>query len=156
MNKFDINDLISAKAYSSEDANFFDGFKVVDVLYQKSKDLLILKIENNVILPNHLYLDTLNYFKELGLNVKLYFKVKDDELSVKEIDKYLDLFKENCDGYKDYIVIKKDDGFLLSYVDEDAYLKDGNYLDDLRLFFYDIGYRKEINLNYKKIENKEA
>ena len=156
MNRFDINDLISAKAYSSEDANFFDGFKVVDVLYQKSKDLLILKIENNVILPNHLYLDTLNYFKELGLNVKLYFKVKDDELSVKEIDKYLDLFKENCDGYKDYIVIKKDDGFLLSYVDEDAYLKDGNYLDDLRLFFYDIGYRKEINLNYKKIENKEA
>ena len=156
MNKFDVSNLIEKYSYDDEKKAFFNGFKVVDTLYRKSTNLLIIKIENDLILPCDLYNDTLNYFNEMGFNTKLYFKVNDDELNFKEIGHYLDMYKKNNPGFKNCIVIKNDNGFSLSYVDEESYQKDEDYLDDLKLFFFDIGYRKEIDLKYKEIVEKEA
>ena len=151
--KFNIEDIFNTYNYEDDKKAFFNGFNIVDVLYQKAKDFVIIKIENDEMLPYCVYKDVISYFNEKGFkNCKLYFKVKNDDLSVKEISHYLNAYKEEFNTFKDGIIIKKNGGFVLSYVDEDSYNRDLDYLDELKLFFYDMGYRKNIELELKSLE----
>lgn len=151
---FDINKLFEYKKYSENDIKIFDGFNVKDVLAKKQDNLVILKIENDNIIPFNYLNDLKEYLTTLGLtNVKLYFKVKNQDISIKDFKTYLEHYsKEHNNHFNEDVVIKEDDHFVLSYVNMKSLENDLEYLDDLKLYFYDIGYRKDIILNRKEVE----
>ncbi len=161
--KFNIEEYISLKNYDKEKSAFFLDFSIDDVLYKKSSDLIILKISNSCILPYCLYEDLNNYFKGLGLNnLRLYIKANNNEMSLKDFQHYLRSFSDDHDNlFNNAVAIKENNGFILSYCDNDFLNNDEAYLDDLKLFFYDIGNRADITLRFKeaeeiKVEVKEA
>ena len=155
MNKFDLDTIFTLNNYDDDKKSLFNSFNVVDVLYKKNADSLIIKIENEKILPIDVIVDLKNYFDSIGFkNTRLYFKVNDDELSVKEINSYIAYFKDNFNSFKDAVVLKNDNGFVLSYLDENSYEKDKEAIDDLKLFFYDLGYHKEINMEIKELKEE--
>ena len=157
MNNFSLDSLFEKHVYDDSQKAFFDGFKVVDALYRKSSDLLILKIENKQILPFNLYLDVLNYFKELGFeNTKLYFKVEDDDLSGKELNHYLAYFNETLPFFNEAIVLNNENGFVLSFIDEEKYEKAISQIDELKLAFFDIGYKRNIKIEFKEIKEEKV
>ena len=63
---FNIKDIIAKYGYNEERSAALEHFKVVDVLFRKSNGLLIIKAENDKVLPYGIYTDVLNYFKDLG------------------------------------------------------------------------------------------
>jgi len=151
---FDIKDLFISKKYTEDDIKVFEGFTVKDVLAKKQDNLVILKIENNNIIPFNYLVDLKEFLVKLGLsNVKLYFKTKNQELSIKDFKTYLEEYSKNHNNhFNDVVVLKDDDHYVLSYVNSDALDADLEYLDDLKLYFYDIGYRKDIILNKKDVK----
>ncbi|MBR2577520.1 MAG: PHP domain-containing protein, partial [Erysipelotrichaceae bacterium] len=154
--KFNLEELFSRYEYNNTEKACFSGFKIVDALYKKSKDLVTIRIENDEILPCRLYNDVIDYFRSYGFsNLKIYFKVRNDDLSVKEIAHYVNEYKSIYNTFKDGIIVRNNDGFAISYVDEEAYQKDSEYLDDLKLYFYNLGYRKDITLKLNGIRNEE-
>lgn len=93
MKAFSIEDLFNKFNYDEDSKSYFEGFSISDSAYVKSNDQLVLKIHNNKVLPIKLYTDLLSYFKDLGFSsVKAFFKVDDDELSLKDIKHYIDYF----------------------------------------------------------------
>lgn len=157
MKTFSLDSLISKFNYDEETQKLFKGFDVYDAAYARKNDQLLLKIKNNKILPINLYTDLLSYFNDLGFsNVKAFFNVEDDDLSLKDIKHYIDYFKNLYGAFRDGVISKIDDGFLITYVDEEALEKDSEYLDELKLYFYNLGYRKNISTNLKTIEVKEV
>ncbi|MDO4501253.1 MAG: PolC-type DNA polymerase III [Erysipelotrichaceae bacterium] len=154
---FSLDDIFNTYEYTDDEKSVFSGFNIVDVLYKKSDELVIFKIENDFVLPYKQYEDLLKYFNEAGFdNVRLYFKVKDGDLTVKEIGHYLYAYKKLFNCFGDAVVTKDDEGMVLSYVSEDSYNRDNDYLEDLKLFFCNVGYRKEIKTILKDISNKEV
>ena len=155
MNKFNIDTFLSEKNYDEEICELFKSFNVVDSLYKRNKDSLILKIENEKILPLEIVRELAAYFKAFGFShVRLYFNVKDDELSHKEINTIVQGFKDSYHAFNNALVVRNDNGFTLSYIDDDAYEKDREFIDDLKLFFYDLGYRKPIEMELKHIDEE--
>ena len=155
MNKFNIDTFLSEKNYDEKTCELFKSFNVVDSLYKKNKDSLILKIENEKILPLEVVRELVAYFKAFGFShVRLYFNVKDDELSHKEINTIVQGFKDSYHAFNNALVVRNDNGFTLSYIDDDAYEKDREFIDDLKLFFYDLGYRKPIEMELKHIDEE--
>ena len=154
--RFNIEELFERYGYGDEEKALFSSFEVTDVCYQKSRELVKIKINNEKILPYDLYRDLCSFLKEHGFNnLKFYFKVTDDDLSVKEISHYLNGYSADNNAFSDGIIVKKNDGFTISYVDEEAYRKDLEMEDDLKLYFYDLGYRKDIKLVYNAPKNEE-
>ena len=152
--KFSIKDLIDIKQYDDGKANYFTNFNVVDVTYSKTKNSCIIKAENEYVLPYSLYSDLLEYFKNLGVkNIKLYIKANKQELPIREINLYLDEYRKLNNCFINCVPVISDDGFVLSYNDENAYKEDESCLDELKLYFYDLGYRKNISMKYKKNED---
>ena len=161
--RFDIKDIIEKYQYSESKAQYFEGFKIVDVLLKKEEQFIIIKAENEHVLPYGLYCDLKNYFTDLGIgNFKLYIKANKQELQLKDINLYLQEYRNQAKGFKECVPLHSPDGFVLSYTNEQDYLNDLENIDDLKLFFYDLGYRNDISLTYKKlseekvIEEKEA
>lgn len=155
MNKFNIDTFLSEKNYDEEICELFKSFKVVDSLYKRNKDSLILKIENEKILPLEVVRELAAYFKAFGFShVRLYFNVKDDELSHKEINTIVQGFKDSYHAFNNALVVRNDNGFTLSYIDERDFEKDREFIDDLKLFFYDLGYRKPIEMKLKQIDEE--
>ena len=154
--KFNIEDIFEYYKYSDEEKAYFSNFNVLEATYQKAKDTIIIKLENDNVLPFKNYKDLYDYFMALGVgDIKLYIKVKDDDLNLKELNHYFDEFKKRHGHFKDGLIVKTQGGFKVSYVDEDAYDTDSAFEDDLRLFFYDIGYRKNIDLELKGLKTEE-
>ena len=161
---FDIDQLIKKNEYSPERAAYLADFRIIDVLYRKKDALLLIKAENSQVLPYGIYHDIIVFFNELGFdNIKLYIKAQDQTLPLKEINQYLDEFRKLNNVFKACAPLISAEGFVLSYNDQNAYEKDQDYLADLKLFFYDLGYRQSIDLQYKDhthtqivIEEKEA
>ena len=160
---FNIQDIIEKNNYNQQKAAYLSNFKIVDVLYRKSSDFTIIKAENDTVLPFGIYNDIIAYFKELGINnLKLYLKANKQNLPIREINLYLDEYRHINNGFLSCAAVVDDDGFVLSYTDESEYENDLNRLDELKLFFYDLGYRKNISLKLKDeslealIEEKEA
>ena len=69
--------IIERNDYSDDKQRYLNNFTVVDALWKKSNELLIIKAENDEVLPYAIYADILDYFSALKLkNVKLYIKAK--------------------------------------------------------------------------------
>ncbi|MBQ1910105.1 MAG: PHP domain-containing protein, partial [Erysipelotrichaceae bacterium] len=150
---FNVKDIIKQYAYNEEKSSYLGSFRVVDVLYHKRNGLVIIKAENGCVLPHSIYLDVLEYFKAMGFDkTKLYIKATDQNLPIREINLYLEEYRKENNGFTGCVPIVSENGFDLSYTDEASYQSDLNELDELKLFFYDLGYRNEINLCYKKPE----
>lgn len=151
--KFNISDLIILKQYSDDKAKYFSNFSVVDVVYKKSEDICTIKAENDYVLPYGLYLDLIEYFKSLGINnLKLFIKAKNQILSLKDFSDYLDGYRNENNAFKDCVPVVSNDGYDLSYNNKESYKNDVQFLDELKLFFYNLGYRKDINMKYKASE----
>ncbi len=160
---FDIKNVIDKYNYSNEKVVYLNDFKIVDVLLKKATGFTIIKAENSVVLPYTIYQDLLSYFKGLGLdNIKLYIKANTQNLPIKEINLYLDEYRKNNSGFINCVPVADDNGFILLYTDNIEYINDEKELDELKLFFYDLGYRKDIKMSLKNekiedlIEEKEA
>lgn len=153
--KFDINEFIKENDYPESKSCYFNGFTITGVLLRKINGNLIIKAENECVLPFSLYSDLLEYFKKLGFeNTKLYIKASNQDLSIKDINLYLDDYRKSFSNFKNCVPVLSAQGFNLSYTDSNDYENDLNDIDELKLYFYDLGYRKEINLCLK--ENKEV
>ncbi len=160
---FDIRNFIHEFQYTDDKAAFLADFKIVDVLYRRSLDFAYLKAENDKVLPYGIYMDLISFFHKHGLNnLKLYIKAKDQDLPIKEINLYLENYAHDHETFRTCVPLIGDDGFVLSYADKSEYERDQDDLDELKLYFYDLGYRKQIGMVYKEIdrdpvnEEKEA
>ena len=153
--KFNIDDLFNKYNYDEEKRKVFSNFKIGDVVFQKAKDLVIIKLENDYILPYKQCEDLKEYFKEADFpNTKLIFKVKSQDFPIKEITHYLRSYADlHHNFFSSPVVIKNEKGFCLSYVDKEQKENDDCDLDNLILFFHDLGYRGEISTNFE--EEKE-
>ena len=101
--------------YSDEKKKYLNNFSIDGALFKKNEDLLIIRAENDEILPYSIYADILNYFSTMNVrNVKLYIKAKNQELPMKEINLYLDEYRKNNDGFKACVPLIDSDGFTLS------------------------------------------
>ncbi len=150
---FDVSKIIERFGYNADKAAYFNDFQITGVLYQKGKNFTIIRAENGCVLPYGLYKDVLAFFEEQGVeNLKLYLKAKDQELPIREINLYLEEYRRENNLFVSCVPVISDDGFVLSYTEQEAFEKDYSSIDDLKLFFYDLGYRKNIAM---KLKNKE-
>ncbi len=144
---FNIKDMIDHYGYNDEKAAYLNSFKIVDVLYRKSSELLIIKADNRSILPYSIYKDILNYFSDMGFrNARLYIRAEDQSLPISQINLYLDEFRKDVSGFSACVPTISEDGFVLTYNDQSEYERDLGKAEELMLFFYDLGYRKQIDL----------
>ncbi|MBO4358725.1 MAG: PHP domain-containing protein, partial [Erysipelotrichaceae bacterium] len=161
---FDISRFIEENNYTEEKAAYLDNFRVVDVLYRKSLDFAYIKAENDVVLPYGIYMDLLSYLKKNGLeNLKLYIKARSQDLPIKEINLYLESYYHDNHSFRSCVPVIGEDGFILSYTDRNEYEHDFHDLEDLKLYFYDLGYRRNIEMKLKEnvigniqVEEREA
>ncbi|MBQ1477152.1 MAG: PolC-type DNA polymerase III, partial [Erysipelotrichaceae bacterium] len=86
--------------------------------------------------------------------LRLYFKVKDQEFPIKEINNYLKDFSSSSSRFRLCVPVLEEGGFSLVYPDHDSLQADSEALDDIKLFFYDIGFRGAITT--KLHEEKEV
>ncbi len=160
---FNIRDIIERYGYNEEKAAVLNEFRIVDVLFHKSSQLLILKADNSNILPCNIYRDILDYFRQIGFcNVRLYVKAREQNLPLPQINQYLEEFRRDKSGFLSCVPVISEDGFILSYADKDEYERDMGKSEQLILFFYDLGYRGQIDLKLREeteapvVEEKEA
>ena len=152
--QFSIDKFIETKKYDEDKAKYFSNFSIVDVTYKKTNDLCIIKAENDSVLPYGLYIDLVEYFANFGIkNIKLYIKAKNQDLSIKDINLYLEEYRKLNNTFNDCVPLISDDGFVLSYNQEESFKNDLDSLDELKLYFYDLGYRKNIVMKVKKHED---
>ncbi|MBQ6559388.1 MAG: PolC-type DNA polymerase III [Erysipelotrichaceae bacterium] len=150
---FDIRYFIDEFRYTDDKAAFLADFRIVDVLYRRSLDFAYIKAENAKVLPYGIYMDLISYFHKHGLNnLKLYIKAKDQDLPIKEINLYLESYAHDHDTFRTCVPLLGEDGFILSYTDKEEYDRDQDDLDELKLYFYDLGYRRQISMQYKEID----
>jgi len=152
--QFDINKFIEDKKYDVDKAKVFESFSIVDVTYKKSSNTCIIKASNDYVLPYSIYCDLVEYFKSFGIeNIKLYIKANNQDLPIREINLYLDEYVKINNCFNNCVPTISDDGFVLTYSDDGDYDNDFNNLDELKLYFYDLGYRKSINMKVKKVDD---
>ena len=153
--KFDVKDLINKYNYDEGKAKYLQGFEISDVFYQKANDFTSIKASNEHMLPFSIYSDIKEYFKSFGINnLKLYIKANKQDLPLRDIDLYLADYRKDHFGFNNCVPILSNDGFNLSYTDNEEYQKDSINLDELKLYFYDLGYRNKIELVLKQIVQK--
>ena len=154
---FDIKNLFEKYEYNEEKINKFSNFKIVDGTYKRKEGLLILKIENDEILPHSLYKDLCNYLTNEGIdNFQLIFKCKKTCLPVNELSHYLNDYAQRTNHFNNCVVIKEDNTVYLSYTNEFDANEDRQHLDDLMLYFYDLGFRGNIDIKIKEYSEPEA
>lgn len=149
---FNIKHFFESKGYIAEQLSFFEHFEIKEVLYYRKKDLVMLKITNRNILPFVLYEDLLTYLqKEVCENITLIFEVEDQNIAVKDINLYLKAFSKLHNGaFLSSAAKLSDEGIILSCLDENYFVCDQENLDDLKIYFKDLGYTREIKLDLRK------
>ena len=154
--RFDIEEFFSKYNYDDEKKSYFSGFNIESVSLIQEKDLVVFKIKNDYIIPFKLYLDLKEYFASLDFpNNKLIFKVTNQDFSIMEVNHYLkDYAKYNKKHFDNCVVVKKENGLDLSYVDINEKERDDVDLDNLKLYLRDIGYRGELTTSLQ--EEKEV
>lgn len=150
--KFDISNFLEKKGYLAEQISFFDSFEIKEVFYYRRKNLIIFKIKNTKILPFSLYEDLLDYFKDLCKeDISLVFEVSDHEFPIKEVNSYLKYYAHQNNGaFLSFVAKNCDGGIIISSLDEGHYENDKDALEDLKIFFKDLGYDKDIKMDLKK------
>ena len=152
--KFNIEDVFEKYNYGEEKKKAFSNFSIGEVAFQKNKNLVLIKAENDFILPYEQYNDLLSYMESLGFpNTRFLIKAKDKHISVNELTHYLKGYSElHHNFFSGCIIQNKDDGIVLSYVDENDLNKDEIDLDNLRLYLFEIGFTLNVEL---KLEEKK-
>ena len=151
--EFDIKKFIDSKNYDESKAKYFSNFNVVDVTYRKTTNFCTIKAENDHMLPYSLYNDLIDYFDSFGIsNIKLYIKAKNQDLPLREVDLYLNEYRKLNSVFNECVPVLSEDGFNLAYTNADAFNNDAACIDDLKLYFYDLGYRKSINMIMKEFK----
>lgn len=150
--KFNIEDLFTKYNYTELEKECFSNFCIGQVAFQKNKNLVLIKATNDTILPFKQHQDLLNYMEEAGFpNVKFLFKVNNQNIAVNELTHYLKSYADIHNGFfSNCIIINKEDGIVLSYVDEYSLSKDEIDYDNLRLFLYELGYTKDVKLHLEE------
>ena len=147
---FNIDDFINAYGLADK-RDSFSGFKVQGAVYLKKRDEIILKIENDHILPYAIYHDLKDYLEGLlKHDLTLYIKTNDQRMSLAEITAYLkDYSKDTC-AFKSALPIIKDEVLTIHYDQKKHYESDEVHFDDLKTYFKNIGYVKELAFSYQK------
>ena len=153
---FEIKEYLKSKEYTADKERYFVNFKVIDVLYLKKQDKVIIKASNNDVLPFELYEELSDYFKGLlNVEVSLYINAENENLSLCDLTSYVKHYslKHNC-LFKSALPIFKDDKIAITYDDVKHYEEDKDHFEDLIAYFHDIGYHDTITFSYA--ETKEA
>ena len=120
---FEIKEYLKSKEYTADKERYFVNFKVVDVLYLKKQDKVIIKASNNDVLPFELYEELSDYFKGLlNVEVSLYINAENENLSLCDLTSYVKHYslKHNC-LFKSALPIFKDDKIAITYDDVKHY-----------------------------------
>lgn len=154
--KFNKEEFFDFYKYDEEKKKYFSNFVLNNAEYNSNNDRLTIWFNNDFILKDYLYLDLYNYFSKYCLFLDIIINAKNDNLNSNDIYAYIELFNKNgYQNFKNIHIRNTDSGFIIEYVDEDQMHKDEQYLDDLKLFFYNIGYHKNIDIKLKEIEIHE-
>ncbi len=155
MSALDISEFLNKQNYDEIQSRYFEGFDVVDSVYRKAEDEIILKINTRHIMPYDLVNDFINYLKQYDVeHIHCIFKSEEQDLTLLHFNEYLRAFNKETRLFKDAIAHQSDEGFVLSYIDENAFNNDSRAIDELKLYFYDLGYRKDIEMVMQ--QHKEA
>ena len=158
---FKIEQFFETYNYEEDKRSSFDGFEVLDILYYRRKDHIIIKVANDKILPFSHYHDLKEYFNQIiDHRVDLYIKAKNDTISLCDVTYYLkDYSLHHHDLFKSALPIINNDIITLTYDDKKYYDLDEKAFNDIITYFNDIGYTKEIKFDYavlKEVEVKEV
>lgn len=156
--RFDKNCLFDYLKYDENEKEIFKNFEIIDCTLNVENDAVYIVFKNDVILPYKNYMDLRSFleYKEIE-NFHLSFKVQNDDLGLKDINHYIEYFQKlnNNDAFSNAVVILNNYGFVLSYIDENTCSSDEGYLYDLKLFFHDLGYRKNIEQEIRDEKENE-
>ena len=151
--EFKIEKFIEDQNYNEEKAKYFSNFEIKQVNYNKSTNVCLIKANNDVVLTYSLYEDFINYFKKFGIKeTLLVLNAKNQDLDICDVNLFLEEFKKiNNINFNGYSIISEN-GFDIVFEDEDSFNIGNEYLEDLILFFFNLGYKKHIETKIKKHE----
>jgi len=160
---FQIDELFNIKEYNDSQRESFNGFKILDAKMKNSENTIYVRIALDKPISSDLYNDLRTYMEDkLDKDIKLYVKAFDSTFSNSLFDEYLREYSKETGLFYNCVSHQVSDGFRLSYIDEGKMHKDLEALEDLKLYFFNRGYRADISLIYKKkeesfiVEEKES
>ena len=142
--------------YDEDRIKFFGGFDIEDVLFFRHRNQIIIKASNGRVLPFSCYHDLKKYFNGiLGVDVELYIKAQNEDISLCDITYYLkDYSKNNRDLFRSSLPCIRDGIIHMTYDNEKYYESDQEHFEDLLTYFHNIGIHCDVK--FCVIEDKEA
>ncbi|MBR2802091.1 MAG: PolC-type DNA polymerase III [Erysipelotrichaceae bacterium] len=143
---FDIHRFLTEKEYDEEKSRYFDSFSVDDVLYHKQSRFVMIRVNAQGIYPFALYQDLRAYLSELiSLPVQLLVKAANEDLPLKEASQYLRFYtEEHMHAFEKACPVSSNGHMVIQYADRQSFEEEKRHFDELRIFFEDIGYHREI------------
>ena len=144
-----LNVFLNEMKYSDEQRRYFDGCFLEDACFRRSANEVILKLHTENVLPYQLYRDLFHFLKETLKNefeLKMLIRTDEQDLPLREACLYLNEFAEKNRFFREAALITEGDRLCLSYTSKDAYNEDSAALEELHLFFQDIGYTREFTM----------
>ncbi|MBQ1512621.1 MAG: PHP domain-containing protein, partial [Erysipelotrichaceae bacterium] len=141
-----LNVFLNEMKYSDEQRRYFDGCFLEDACFRRAANEVILKLHAPNVLPYQLYRDLFRFLKETLKNefeLKMLIRTDEQDLPLREACLYLNEFAEKNRFFREAALITEGDKLCLSYTSKDAYNEDMAALEELHLFFQDIGYTRE-------------
>ena len=160
--KFNIEDFIDKHNYSDEIKDKLKNFSITKVVYKEITKNTTIYIDNDYILDINIINDLKNYFNSFGIvDFNFIFSVNNDYLNIRSINEHINYLKDNFSFLKNAFVTLYDKGFDLCFYDYKEYEISLNFLDQIILYFYNLGYHKTIDSIYceeviEELEEREA
>ncbi len=150
--KFDLNYFFDKYALDESDKIYFKGLELLDVLYLKKADRLLIKVALYKCLPFRLDAVLKEYIaKSLDHEVEVFYKTEVSELSLCEVISYIKDYAKHHGGlFKSVLPRLSDDGLCLEYDDEKHFKSDEGHFNDLIAYFNDLGYHAKLSFDYAK------
>ena len=143
---FSIDDFCEKNNYTDLKDKYFSNFEITNTT-KLANGIVVVNANNEKILPFKMYKDLIKYINSFDLGkVKLVISASNEYLSVFEIDEYVKYFAKKIGYFSKAVVVLRDNEILLEYDNQEELDKDSQSLDSLKLFLYDIGFKKKINL----------
>ncbi len=135
-----------------DDMSYFDELELLDVIYLKIQDRIIVKISLEKTLPFRLHQQLKDYIaKALDHEVELYYKTRVSELALCEAISYIKDYANKHQGlFKSVLPHLDQEGICLEYDDIKHYESDKEHFDELIAYFNDLGYHQKFCFDYAK------
>ena len=147
--KFSIDDFCNEYNYNDIKDKYFSNFNITNTS-KLANNTIVVKANNEKILPFKMYFNLVKYMNSFGVGkVKLVINPSNDYLSIFELDEYIKFFAGKTSTFLNATVTLKGSDIHLEYDDNEELEKDTLNLDSLKLFLYDIGFKKKIDLVIK-------